>query len=146
MSLSSVNDVQNAPPEIGSRGFSHVARAGPLGRHDVELPHDVPVVGVERVHVADDAGDVTAGVADVDESVRGDRRHGKRDARTSDVERAIPNRLAGPGVDRQHVHVGRPAKELAVHVSESAIHAQRARRLAVTHDLPLLGAVAPSIA
>ena len=86
--------------------------------------------------------DVTTRVADIDQTVRGDGRHWERDARTFDVERAIPQGPPSRRVERDDVHVRSPTEQSSIHVGEAAMHAQPARRLAMSHLLPLLGTCA----
>ena len=112
----------------------------PSRRHNVEPPHHVNVLGIQRINVAGHIDLITAGVSDVDQPVRGDRRHWYRDARSVRIDLLIPELVAVCRIHRKHVRVRGASKEPSVRVGESAVHEQSAWRIAVPMLFPLLRA------
>lgn len=111
--------------------------------HDVKLPHRVTILGIERINVAGYTDLITAGVADVDQPVRGDRRHWYRDARSLNVKHMVPQYMAVCRIHRKHVRVRGTSKQPSVRVGEATVYEQHAWRIAVPMLFPLFRAGAP---
>src|SRR4029077_20461729 len=95
-------------------------------RHHVELPHDVPVLRIERVHAALDTLVVAAGVADEDETLPPDRCRRHRLTLGGICNAGRPQALSGSGVVRQHAPVGGAAIPATVEPGEATVDLEHA--------------------
>ena len=121
----------------GAQGPANYIALG-LG-HEEELPHNLAGLGVERVHVPFAALEVSAGVADEDETLPGDRccRHIFGLFRVPD--RRLPEPLASFEVIGQHAPVLCAAEQHAVEVRRAPIGRQKVGRIFLVRA-PVLGA------
>ncbi len=103
------------------------------------MPHDLAGLGVQRVHVPFGALDVSAGVADKDEALPGDRRRWHVFALFRVRDRRLPEPLAGLEVIGQHASVLCAAEQHAVEVRRAAIGRQNVGRIFLV-NAPVLGA------
>jgi hypothetical protein len=93
------------------------------------LPHDFAGLGVERVHVPFGALEVSAGVADEDEALPGDRCRGHVFALFHVCDRRLPEPLARLEVIGQHAPVVCPTEQSPVEVGRAPIGRQNVGRI-----------------
>ena len=109
--------------------------------HQIEFPDDLAGLCVERIHAPLHALVVSAGIADEDEAVPGDRGGRCRLAEFRVRDCRFPNSLAGFEVVSQHPPVLGAAKQQAVHVGGAAIDRQKAGGFVVLMRAPILVAI-----